>query len=358
MSLRHRKALILGHLALALAASAAAADAPESPVIAVFPAQNRAGDSPAALAVDRALHMELSRHARVIDPESTRSALRRLRIRNGDRAAPQLLRLLAGNLGADWLVSVTLHNADRRLVPRTTVSARFYASATGELAWAGFESGSGLDGRTLLGLGVTPHLEGLVPLVVANLLKGMPLSPGPADAEGSREPRARKTDLGTVAIVPFSASTPRRATLNAETVTEAARARLLDDGVDILSPNRSYEILRRLQSGAWGGVEAETRAALRDAGGARTILTGSVETYDVGGSEFEPEPRVTIAMRVLDASTGRILWTGALEREGWDGQGLFALGRVYSRGALAEDMMKTLTRRLDDEGLATAVTRR
>jgi hypothetical protein len=41
-----------------------------------------------------------------------------------------------------------------------------------------------------------------------------------------------------------------------------------------------------------------------------------VETYDLGGGESEPEPVVAIALRLLDASTGRIRWTGSSERRG------------------------------------------
>jgi hypothetical protein len=134
-------------------------------------------------------------------------------------------------------------------------------------------------------------------------------------------------------------------------VTEAAQARFFAEGVTLVSPNRLHDILRRLQGGRWGGVTAETRAVLGSSAGADTILTGNVEAYDLGGGEDEPEPSLTVALRLLEASSGRILWTASAERDGWDRQGLFRLGRVHSRGALVKNVMKTLARRLDREGI-------
>jgi TolB-like protein len=319
----------------------------ESRAIALFPPQNRAGDSAAASVLEQALRAELGQFGRIVDPEASRNALRRVRVRNGDRAAPALLRRVGGELGADWLVSASLHDADRRQVPRLTVSARVYSGETGELVWAGFQGRSGLDGRGLLGLGVIPTLEQLVVVTARRLLGEMP-RPGEGIEPTARPSGAR---LGTVAIVPFQASTPRRGTLHAETVTEAVRARLVADGVSLVSPNLSHEILRRRQGGRWGGVAAETREDLRSLGGADTILTGAVESYEVGGSDLEPEPRVALAMRLLDAASGRILWMGSSERDGGDRPGLFGLGRIYARGALTARIFEALAKRVDREGL-------
>jgi TolB-like protein len=318
----------------------AGADAAE-PTTVLLPIQNRAGDQAAAQAVERTLRLALGVRGRLVDPEPTRDALRRLRIRNGDRAVPRLLRLLGERLGADWLVSATLHDAERRLVPRATVSVRLYSVSTGQLAWAGFHGASGVDHRTLLGLGAIRDLDALAALVVQELLEDLPSSAG-------AEIDPREDAVGTLAIVPFGGHTVRRATAHAETVTEASRAVLLGDGARLVSPNESFDILRRLQAGQWGGVTAETREALRQAR-ADAILTGAVEVYEVTGSEAEPNPRVGVAMRLVDASSGHILWTGAEERTGHGGLDLLGLGRVRSRGALTEQIVQSLTRRLRRE---------
>ena len=344
----HQRALILAGLLFAAQGSILGADSPEGLTIALFPPQNRAGDSAATYIVGHALFAELSQHGRLIGPDETRNALRRLRVRNGDRAAPALLRILGEELGADWLVSASVHDADRRQVPRLSLSVRVYSGRTGELEWAGFRGSSGLDKRKLLGRGTVSSVEQLVGVAVPRLMRDLP-SMGGETAQTALP--ALGPRLGTVAIVPFEATVTRRGTHHAETVTEATRARLVAHGVALVSPNLSHEILRRRQGGVWGGVTAEARDGLHSVGGADTILTGAVERYEVRGSEFEPEPRVSVAMRLVDAVSGRILWTGSAERDGWDAQGLFRLGRIYSRGALTARIVETLAKRLDREGL-------
>lgn len=351
MRARPRVRRIVPILAWVLCASSGLASGSSGDgTIALFPPQNRAGDSAASTIVGQALFAELSERGRMVGPKITRDALRRLRVRNGDRAAPALLRMLGEELGATWLVSATLHDAERRLVPRLSLSVRVYASHSGELAWAGFQGSSGLDKRGLLGLGTIPSLEQLVGVTVPELIQGMPVI-GERTGAGPGEVMESATRLRMLAVVPFHATVARRGTLHAETVTEATRARLVATGATVVSPNLSHEILRRHQGGVWGGVTAETRESLRSLAGADTILTGAVESYEVGGSEFEPEPRVAVAMRLLDAATGRILWTGSSERDGWDSQGLFRRGRVYSRGALTAQIVQNLTKTLDREGL-------
>jgi TolB-like protein len=341
---------VLGHVLLAALLPLAPAS-PAEGVFAVFPVQNRVGDREAGGAVDGALRLELGRLGPLVGPDETRDALRRLRLRNGEHAAATVLQRLGRELGARWLVSASLHDADRRDAPSLTVSARVYSSQTGQLAWAGFQGESGLDRRKLLGLGTISSLEELAPLVVHDLLGGLPDA---LEAAGSRPTLPEAARLGAVAVVPFTGSTSLQATQNAETVTEAVRARLHADGARLVPPNELGEIIRNLQAGRWGGVTAEARAALVASAAADTILTGAVETYDLGGSESEPEPLVTVALRLLDARTGRILWSGSEESEGWEHQGLFRRGRIYSRGALAARVALTLTRRLYRDGPRTA----
>lgn len=335
--------LVLAYLAvpaLSFFSLGSGADASE---IALFTVQNAAGDSAAVSTVDLTLRFELSKYGSLVSPDKTRDTLRRLRIRAGDHAPPALLRLLGEELGVDWLVTVTVHDTERRTVPQLTMSIRVYSGATGELIWMNFRGGSGLDRRKVLGLGVLDEMDSLIPFVIRDLLQELPAEIEP---EGARNHGDSPPPLGRVAVVPFAGWTKRRPTLNAETVTEAVRSELFKSNIDLVSPNLVYEVLRQQQAGRWDGVAAGSRTALHAEAGADTILVGEVETYEVGGSEFEPKPKVVLAMRLLDARTGHILWTGDLDRNGWDGQSLLGLGRIYSRGALAERMMVTLTRRL------------
>ena len=268
--------------------------------IALFPVQDRVGDSAAAAAIDLALRGELGRLGRLVGPGETRDALRRLRIRNGDRVAPLLLRRLGAELRADWLASATLHETDRSLVPGLTLSVRLYSTAHGGAPLDGLPRARAASiGGRVLGLGTIAEVEELAPLVARDLLRELPRAAGGA---GAAVPREGASGAGS-APSPSSRSRDRRPgspRSSAEAVTEAAQARLFADGVRLVSPNRLHDVLRRLQGGQWGGVTAETRAALARTAAADTILTGAVEAYDLGGGDGEPEPVVAIGLRLLE----------------------------------------------------------
>ncbi len=330
---------------LAVAPSRAAGSPEPGAVILLLPLQNRAGDRGAGEAVEAALGRRLAELGELIERDRARDALRRRRVRNVEDTAPEALSAVAGELAADLLVSATLHDAERRGLPRLALSARAYGGKDGSLVWSGFVSGSGLDDRRLLGLGVITELEALVPGLVDDLLNRdlhAVLDP-PADAENA--PSA-ETPLGSVAVVPFTSITEQRQYATAETATEATRAVLYRHGVPITSPGCAAAVIRRLQGGRWGGIDVEARLALKSECGADSVITGSLELYEVDGTLREPEPRVAIGVRLVDAASGRILWTSGGERGGWDHGGPFRLRRIHARGELTERMLERMTRDL------------
>ncbi len=349
-----RRARSFAFAALLLAAPLAGAARADR--LALLSVEDRSGDEAVARVLEGALAEGLAAQHEILPLETVRDALRRRRIRSVDDASPATLRTLGRELGAQGFVTVTLHGVELQTSPRITASARLYDAASGELDRIAFASASGLDDRGLLGLGVTTDPTALAARVARRLLArlGAPAGNGPsARGPAPREPGAV---LGAVAVVPFAGVSDTQATSAAQTVSEIARAVLSRDGVPLLSPNRVAQVLRERRLHAWGGVESEAREGLA-AAGASAVLVGSVEAWDVAGDGFEPEPVVALALRLLDARTGRIVWTGALERRGWDHQGLFRLGRIYDRGTLAERMIEQLigrwASRLEREAVAT-----
>lgn len=331
-------------LGVALPAGLAAAE------LAVAPVQDQVGHPRAVAAVEGALGEVLASEHRLVEPRALRDALRAGRLRDVDAATPQELARLGETTGANLLLSTTLHHAVEPVPPRLTLSARLHRLADGELLWSGFESASGLDHRGILGLGVIDRLDVLAGRTTARLLERM----HEAVANGTAPPAAAPgappgDDLGPVALVPLSSVAERGATRAAAAVTEAVRAELGRRGIETVSPGAVSSALRRQKRFVWGGVDDDVRTALLEQAGARHVLTGAVEAYDVGGSAAEPEPYVAVALRLVDSETGRIVWMGGRERSGWDGADLFRVGRIYTRGELARRMTETLITRLLEE---------
>lgn len=334
----HRRSLLAPLLlaAGALAGRAAAADS-----IALLPVRQGVRVDGLGAEFEQAVTAELTRRGAVIDAERTRAALRAERLRNADGAPPERLRVIAAALGADWLVAAAIHDAPAQLVPDLTVSARLYDGRTGRMAWAGAVARSGLDSRGLLGIGAVTDLVALVPPVVAELVAGVDLAAAAAASPGTGVEAAPDR----IGIVPFTVNEVADGTEVAAAATETMRALLVAAGVPLAEPGCVTTALRGPGGIRWGELSAEVRAELRYECGAARLVTGSVERWEVRGGA-SPEPVVAVAARLLDAESGRILFVGSLEAGGFDREGWFGHGRVYSRGAHLRHLLERIATRM------------
>ena len=140
-------------------------------------------------------------------------------------------------------------------------------------------------------------------------------------------------------------------------MTEALRAIAYRHGLQLVSPNDVSGTLQRQAAIQWGGVPVPVREELQMRNGADAILTGAVEAFEINNSPDGPRPRISLSLRLVDARSGRLLWAGGLERDVADHPGFFGTRRIYSLGALTEQVVETLTRRLLQESSSTPLDR-
>ena len=310
------------------------------------PLKRRVRDAEAAISVETALQFQLTEYGELVSSLETRDELRRLRLRDVDSASPEIIHQLATELRADWIVVATLHDVLRREVSDLALSIRFYDGASGNLAWASFMGRNGLDGRKLLGLGVLTSMDDLASELVRRTLEASMVSMDRSSE--SSPPRARSQGLGRVALVPFTGYVDRDALGVADAATEASRAVLMRQGLRLASPGCVSQALRLQRAQVWGELTAEARNYLEQKCGADSLLTGSVAQWGINGSAYEPVPQIALAIRLLNASSGRILWMSSIEKTGRSSESLFRAGRIYSRGKLLDRILTRLT----DEMLA------
>jgi hypothetical protein len=331
-------------LLLAVAGALVAGEAAAA-TVALLPVRRGVRELEVTGLVEQTLAGELAARATLVEAERTRGALRRLRLRAPDNASEAQLLEVATGLGAEWLVSVAVHDASTALVPDLTLSARLYDGRTGRLVWAGSVGRSGLDRRRLLGLGIVESLEALVPGAVGDLLAPLLTAVDAGGVSSAPAPAARRDVL---AIVPFTAIGTGDGVEVATAATETMRAVLADAGVAMAQPGCVVAALRRPEGVRWGELDAVSRQALRANCAATLLVTGAVERWEIAGSGVAPEPIVAVAVRLLDVASGRIEWAGSLESGGWDRQGWFGAGRVFSRG----DHLRRLLAKIGDQMLA------
>ncbi len=319
-------------------------------ILVLLPVQDLAGNPRAAVVVEDELRARLSEHHTLANAATVRDALRRLRIRDSGSIPPAVLDRLAGELGAGAFFSATLHRASGGDVPEVTLSGRGVGADRPTLAWAGFEAASGLDEARWLGLGRVRDLETLVRQAVRRLVRdfdGERHAPrrGVPSVKGAVlvDPRPI-SGLGVVAVIPFDVAADAPGA--GEMATALALAVLFRHGAALAAPGAVEEVLRQRGTLLRGEIDGLTRAALRAAGQAGAFFTGTVEECALESGGPDPEPRAAIAARLIEAGSGRILWTAGLERRGRDREGAFELRRVRATGALLEEIMESLVNSL------------
>jgi len=317
----------------------------------LLPLQNHTGDGGIARFVTEALETELLRHDLPLkSSDGLRDELRRLRLRDAADIDPADLRVLAATFEVEWLISATLHFSRETPLPQIAISAWAHRVEDNDLAWAGFESLTGRSDERSLGRGRIELLEDLAAVAVRRLVADLR-----RDLDGHREPTARvKPDLdgflreplaleqlGKVAVLPFESITDARPSESGALITALTHATLHRNGARVVHPGRVKTVLNRRGVLLRGELDPLARAALRVAGDARHILTGTVETF-IASASLEPNPHVAFSARLVEVDSGRIVWLNGQERRGLERPGLFGRGNVYDAGTLAETMMQSL----------------
>jgi hypothetical protein len=318
--------------------------------ILLLPVQDRLGDPEAVDAVERALLEALGPRARATEPGRIRDHLRTLRLRDLRLLTqPQLIALSEELAGQHFLV-VSLLDLNREPVPSITLSGQLLDADHGEIVWAGFTSSTGRDGAQWLGLGAVDDWRELAHRAVRRLMEdafaGRAERERPEELED--EPHAfRSPDLPPiagqrVAVVPFDSIAEGEATWAGTAATDLAYAALDRRGARLVLPGTVNEAMLRSGLLLTGAVRDELRASLP----VDLYVTGTAEAWGYVAEGLDPQPEVGLAIRFVDADTGRILAMGSLFRNGWSRPGAFELGHISGAGVLARRMMETLLDRL------------
>ena len=338
--------LLLG-VAGGSAASLCAADLSGTGII--LPVVDRVGDPAIAARVDAAFRGIVQIGVQLQETTPLRDALRRRRIRQIHTAAPSELLELGRTMGFDWIFTITLHQAYANPVPHITLSAALYRVGEPVYEWVEVLATTGLDTTTWLGMGQVFDLEILAERAAEQL------------ARQAREesPRTRKPRFGIAktgfltassatpeadqrfAIPPFNSLATRQTLQSAEIATLSLMAVLDEQGFQVAYPGLVRRIM--LESGRLylGEVTSDLREEIRDQAEVDWILTGTVEEFRSGGG-VNPNPNVALGCRLLDASSGQIVWMDGADRLGTDSETVFNQGRVFSAADLTREIFRSL----------------
>jgi len=299
-----------------------AAVAETSRPLLLLPASNSSGRQDAETLVVPRILEEFRRHG--IPMESggeLRELLREHRIRS------------VGQIGRDDAVILRNQSGGRALVflgldlyredpsgAELGLSARLLDLETLTLSAAAIHGGTSESYGKSFGRGRITDIESLSIRVIRELVDQLLES---EVAAPSREAPIR------IALIPFENASSNRGA--SEILTTSFLSGLIARGYDVLEPGFSHELF--LQEGRMhrGSIDLHSVDLLHREFGVHYVLTGSIESMTPARGDFEVSvPAARFHVRVVEASTGRIVLTHDFEGDGTISEGLFGRGRTTS----------------------------
>jgi TolB-like protein len=105
--------------------------------------------------------------------------------------------------------------------------------------------------------------------------------------------------------------------------------KLEERGFKVLEEDKLYNLLCEKRVRSWGQVSRELGRGIKDEFGIKTTLTGSIISYSPGKN-----PKLGILARLIDLSSGRILWANFISLTGYESEGILGLGKIESMDEL------------------------
>jgi hypothetical protein len=333
--------------------------------VAVLPFTSRGAGAAGWSAVRGPLTAQLQlRGVDLVDADAVEAAVRQRRLRDVSILTTAELRELASALGADRLVLGSLYRFDQGAAPAVSLSARVVAPGDSTIRATAAVALDWSDLVNMLDRGGRPTLDATLHAACARLADRIGLSgQGPLHRERARllkestlapdpiiymSPQLGPGSLKRVAVLPFRnpAGRPGAGQAAAELSAWSLHA---SGAVQVVEPG---DVTRRLLARGWRIGATLPAEPLRDLGletGVDGLLIGSVDRWKDGSPSGVESPEIAISMRLLEAATGRILWSAVHERRGDQTRVVFELG--------AERLAEALLARSAHEVLAPLCAR-
>ena len=151
----------------------------------------------------------------------------------------------------------------------------------------------------------------------------------------------------SVGVVPFTSLAQDR--LGGEKVTNVFFTELLNLHFDhVIEPGQFATAMTRTRGGtpftnAWSTEELQK---LGQEAGVQGIFMGTVRDYDMTHSGRESFPLLSLEVRLIDAATGRLVWSASETRRGGPALPFFGWTEVHTMGELTAAVCRQLLRTL------------
>jgi len=159
------------------------------------------------------------------------------------------------------------------------------------------------------------------------------------------DPEADLPFYERVGTIPFTSLSSDR--LAGERVASIFVTELLDLRVaEVVEPGQFAAAMQRARGGTpfsnpWSSDEL---AKLGEEAGVQGIFLGTVREYEMTRAGRESFPLISLEARMVDAASGRIVWSASQTRRGGPSFPLFGWNEVHTLGELTSKMCRSMLR--------------
>jgi len=318
--------------AIMLRLASAAITEPDSSTVrmAILPFENLSKISAARITTMRIISDEIQAWGiPVVTAEVVDSTLRNNRIRDTGRLSQKQIALIASDTGARLILLGSIEYFEESPKPQVGFSMRLLDATTGDILWADSRYAIGDASLRILGLGQIDRIDELAKRELHQTVAAMATHHALFDLSAVRHSAAG------VMIIPLVNYTTT-ATVN-YVISDIFLTLISHRGYRVIEPGMVEHELRSRAVLPYGEIESESLHALASRLDAEYCVTGSINQYEaVSVQEGVIVPAIEIFARILEASSGKILWAGRIQRTGNDYATVLGIGTVLSPGRLLQ----------------------
>jgi hypothetical protein len=281
---------------------------------------------------------------RVMSHEELRPVLREHRVRVVGQIGRTGMDVIATATGARLAIvgSIDIYEPDRSF--EILINARLVDLQTGEVLTAVSAGKTVQETEKAFGRGRAERIEAVIAPVVEEFMTRMAPS-----LRGERPDRRQDHSCGQIVLVPLDDYSERRH--GAEVLLNMMMTELISREWRVIEPGILREMLLDEQKTARGGITDEVLMMVRDQLRACFVVTGELEIFSITRSGIDVSvPRLGYGLRLIDVRSQRLLASIDLDRDGSDGETLFAHGREYSMARLARTSLRDVVTWIEEEG--------
>ncbi len=307
-------------------------------VIAVFPFENESLSVNVLSTVMPLVKAELQKRGfDLMDDTAVREFFVKHRLRQSGYVSSEMGKALREEYGISVVLVGCVIEYSLKKNPVVAVHARAVDTDTGEILWAGYSSATGEDFVGLFGFGGKFTMQALLPEVIQSLFSTFTIEPS----------EEHSSEVFRVAVLPFRNVSERVGA--GSIVTYLYITELFNNPTfQPVEFGDIREAVVELKLRPKGEVDYTVLDALLERLDVDGFIIGAVDEYREAPNPYLP-PRVSIAARLLDAHSKRLLWYDYSVLDGDDEIKILDFGKLRSVDRVAYRIIQKQLMQLEEQ---------